>query len=542
MTSVKREARVLASLDTFLEGARSDLRLGRLSANAGLLRALLEHASFRELRLFCPSVAERSRLEGLLADWLPAPLRDRLSLRLQVELPEALGTGEIDLFHSAGWSRYLPGLARLRAAYAPRAFPLTGIVHSLNGPEMRERCRGFATAPFLACDALLCSSSAGREVVRRQLEASGGFAGRLEQVPLGVGEEFFRLPAKAAARQALGLGNEFVFLWLGRLSAPTKADLIPLLYAFQQVREEEREVRLLLAGGTEESSCAAFQAAIEELGLGDCAHLLRNPTDGDRAALYAACDAFVSPVDNHQETFGLSVVEAMAAGLPCLVSDWDGYKDLVDEGGSGYRIPTHWNRPAMRDTLLREVLEPDLAQLSLSQGVAVDLNVLASRMLELVREPGRARAMGERGRLRARELFHWKAVIARTETVWDELEATAQGLALPVLQPDPFEPWHVFAGYATGEIVPGQEVSLSRLGRGILAGKIPMPATWSDLGPLQDGKLLGALVQGLARDGASPFGALCSRVAGERRVPQDQVEAMVLWLLKQGILERSPTV
>lgn len=540
MTPVKREARVLASLDTFLEGASSDLRLGRLSANAGLLRALLEHATFRELRLFCPSVAERSRLEGLLSDWLPAPLRSRLRLHLQVELPQALRTGEIDLFHSAGWSRYLPGLARLRAACSPRAVPLTGIVHSLNGPEMRSRCRGFAAAPFLPCDALLCSSSAGREVVRRQLEASGGYAGRLEQVPLGIGDEFFQLPGKRAARQALGLGSEFVFLWLGRLSAPTKADLVPLLYAFRQVREAEPGVRLLLAGGAEESSCAAFQACIEELGLADCAHLLRNPTDGDRAALYAACDAFVSPVDNHQETFGLSVVEAMAAGLPCLVSDWDGYKDLIDEGGSGYRIPTYWNRPAMRDTLLRGVLEPDLAQLSLSQGVAVDLKVLVERMLGLVREPARAQAMGEAARARALEFFSWKAVIARTEAVWDELEATAKGLALPALEADPFEPWNVFAGYATGEIAAGQDLSVSRLGREILAGKVPMPATWSDLGPLQDGALMDALVLGLARDGTVTFGALCTRVAQERKQPQDEVESMVLWLLKQGILERLP--
>ena len=44
--------------------------------------------------------------------------------------------------------------------------------------------------------------------------------------------------------------------------------------------------------------------------------------------------------DNIQETFGLTPVEAMAAGLPCVVSDWNGYKDTVADGETGFRIPT----------------------------------------------------------------------------------------------------------------------------------------------------------------------------------------------------------
>ncbi len=63
-------------------------------------------------------------------------------------------------------------------------------------------------------------------------------------------------------------------------------------------------------------------------------------SERDKAGLYGAADVFLSLSDNIQETFGLTVVEALAAGLPVVASDWDGYKALVRDGISGYLVPT----------------------------------------------------------------------------------------------------------------------------------------------------------------------------------------------------------
>ena len=60
----------------------------------------------------------------------------------------------------------------------------------------------------------------------------------------------------------------------------------------------------------------------------------------NRKLAWASADIFCSLSDNIQETFGISPVEAMAAGLPCVVSDWDGYKDTVRDGVDGILIPT----------------------------------------------------------------------------------------------------------------------------------------------------------------------------------------------------------
>ena len=55
---------------------------------------------------------------------------------------------------------------------------------------------------------------------------------------------------------------------------------------------------------------------------------------------WAAADIFLSLVDNPQETFGLAPVEAMAAGVPVVVSDWDGYRYTVTDGVEGFLIST----------------------------------------------------------------------------------------------------------------------------------------------------------------------------------------------------------
>src|SRR4029079_16664641 len=59
-----------------------------------------------------------------------------------------------------------------------------------------------------------------------------------------------------------------------------------------------------------------------------------------RFSIWSVADIFISFSDNIQETFGLTPIEAMAAGLPCVVTDWNGYRDTVRDGEDGFRIAT----------------------------------------------------------------------------------------------------------------------------------------------------------------------------------------------------------
>ena len=71
----------------------------------------------------------------------------------------------------------------------------------------------------------------------------------------------------------------------------------------------------------------------------------------NRETAWASADVFCSLSDNIQETFGIVPVEAMAAGLPVIVSDWDGYKDTVRDGIDGFRIPTIAAAPGLAGDL-----------------------------------------------------------------------------------------------------------------------------------------------------------------------------------------------
>src|SRR5690606_14648837 len=59
-----------------------------------------------------------------------------------------------------------------------------------------------------------------------------------------------------------------------------------------------------------------------------------------RREIWFASDIFTSLSDNIQETFGITPLEAMAAGLPVVVTDWDGYRETVRNGVDGFAVPT----------------------------------------------------------------------------------------------------------------------------------------------------------------------------------------------------------
>lgn len=539
--------RIFASADTFLESSQSSLRLGRLVANATFLEALLRHGPYDRFEFFYPTESEGKRLR----DWIGSlpdgrNLSSRVDLRSPFELPVRMARADWEVVHSGGWSRYLPALAWLRARFATRAFPLSGTIHSLNDPSMSAMLRRLREAPLAACDAVICTSTDGREAFRRQLESIHGpapFQGRLELAPLGVDDRYFEARDKVRARQKSALPSRArVALWMGRLSAATKADLHPLLYQWARiVREAGGEERILvLAGGGSEGDVRSLRATVAELGLERHVEIRPDVDDAEKFDLLAAADVFVSPVDNQQETFGISVVEAMAAGLPVVASRWDGYKDLVDDGITGVLVPVRWAPLPPEVAALRAILEPGIGQLAASQAVAVDPGALRVALATLLDDPSLSREMGEAGCRKARESYSWRAVVRRLSDLWLDLKREADGREVPgrTLGGDPeiLDASRVFGHYGEAEPTTDFVVSLSELGRSILDGRIPMPPTFGELMPISDGKLLTALVLELSGGGKRASDHIHDCAARTSTSPA-QARWLLHWLLKYGVLE-----
>ena len=226
------------------------------------------------------------------------------------------------------------------------------------------------------------------------------------------------------------------------------------------------------------ASQAPLQAAMEAGAAQFCPSVRSLFVDGrdpaNRRRCWAAADIFVSLSDNVQETFGLTPVEAMAAGLPCVVSDWNGYKETVRDGVDGFRIATWAPPPGAGDALSRareaETRIMDLACWAQAASTSVDLGQLADRLVTLVENEDLRKQMGAAGAARAKSVFDWPVVFAQHQALWGELDArrlAATGDELAALSGAPKvsaggdDFFRTFGHYPTHALGPETQVKLA---------------------------------------------------------------------------------
>src|SRR5262249_27889204 len=141
---------------------------------------------------------------------------------------------------------------------------------------------------------------------------------RMPVIPLGIDTAPYRITEKARAkeRKRLGIGpDDIAVLFMGRLSAHAKAHPIPMYLALQKAAQKTGKRLFLIPAAW--SGHEPIQAAFADAAKLYCpdVHVLHvdgRPAEA-RTGIWAAADLFTSLVDNVQETFGLTPVEAMAA-------------------------------------------------------------------------------------------------------------------------------------------------------------------------------------------------------------------------------------
>jgi hypothetical protein len=201
-----------------------------------------------------------------------------------------------------------------------------------------------------------------------------------------------------------------------------------------------------------------YQAAAERHAGGVGVHVLDGNDRELLGQLWAGADLFISLVDNIQETFGITPLEAMAAGLPVVVSDWDGYRSTVRDGVEGFLIPT-LGGPAtglgatMAQRHIMEVMSYQAYVGEVAQYTAVHVGRAADAIAALIRSPDLRRTMGAAGRERVRTALDWPVVARELRALTDELDAVRAAAADPVprFAPDPVrgDPFVDFAGFPT---------------------------------------------------------------------------------------------
>ncbi|MBP6506839.1 MAG: glycosyltransferase [Opitutaceae bacterium] len=207
------------------------------------------------------------------------------------------------------------------------------------------------------------------EAHTRFLTAYGVPAGRIFHVPHCVDNHRWASQTNRAGpearqlREKLGIPSHHnVILFAGKFETKKRPDL--LLSAFREANLTDTS--LLLVGGGPLS--ARLQAEAKEL---DHVHFLPFQNQLSLPYVFAISDLLVLPSEGPGETWGLVVNEAMAAGLPCIVSDHVGCREnLIVEGVTGWSFP-HGNANS-----LARCLQSAVATLQ-SQRPALDLAVRA---------------------------------------------------------------------------------------------------------------------------------------------------------------------
>ncbi len=530
-----------ASIFPFLEHGSAQLHIGRLVANHDFVKALLRYGTCDEYVFSGPSIENLRTFEQTVRRWaLPPERLAAIRCMPYAGFSQVLAREAIHVAHVGGWGYFMPGLHYLRQrACAP--FPITGVTFSLHGREVVDHAVRVSHAGMTDADAIFCISRDGREVMRRLLDGAAAITNRAWQgqllcLPLGIDDDLFDVRGdRVRCRQRLRIPDEaVVLLTLGRITPAQKMDLGPWLRTVARgiMPAAHVPIVVVLAGGASPADLRMVKEHVDAEGIADIVRVHANFPADQKADLLAAADVLVMPTDNTQETFGLSLIEAQAAGVPIVASHYDGYKDIVRDGIDGFLIETlGLEVDPLADWF--DVMDGNVAQIFQSQAVAIDLDALRDAVVRLVNDAGLRRTMGEAGRVRAAAEFRFSRIIARYEEAWDALaaRAAARPPSLPVASPWNLDPVTVFGHYPTRRLETCTEV----VATGSPADLLP----FSDVTTLVTPRLLATLLS-LAETPAS-VGLLRAEAAHDVPPTLDAarvVDAAVLWLLKYGLLRQ----
>jgi phosphatidylinositol alpha-mannosyltransferase len=213
---------------------------------------------------------------------------------------------------------------------------------------------------------------------------------RLQIVPNGIDVDRFSVPrARGSARRTM--------LFVGRLE-PRKG-FGDAVRAFEALARSLPNVDLLVVGS------GPGQDAIRHLApsLRDRVTMLGALPNESLPHHYAAADVFVAP-STGRESFGVVLLEAMAAGLPIVTSDIEGYREVVRHEREGLLVPP-------------------------SDPLAV-----AHAVSRLIGDDALARRLGDAGRIRARD-YAWTRVAGEVEAVYIAALGRQVALTAPVARP-----------------------------------------------------------------------------------------------------------
>ena len=272
-------------------------------------------------------------------------------------------SGDVDALHANYW---LSGIAGHRIKHT-LDLPLVSVFHTLarvkaDTGDAEPQRRIDAEAEVIRCsDVIIANSRAEADQLEHYYHAEPS---RVEVVSPGVDHAFFSPGNKRGARKALGLGNEPVLLFVGRIQ-PLKGAAV----AVEAVaRAHNHDAKLLIVGGASgaegNDEVRRVHALVDELHVRDRVVFIPPQPHHVLSTYYRAADAVLVP--SRSESFGLVALEAAACGTPVVAAAVGGLLTLVEDGRTGYLIDSH--QPRDYTAAIDRILGDDALRQALSAG------------------------------------------------------------------------------------------------------------------------------------------------------------------------------
>ena len=471
MTDPTRNAAIWYAEDGYDPDAKG--MNGRRVAGASFLKGFFRHADVSE---FVSLSQGRKGAESFARKLKADTTRDIPHRAALIGAPLRMAPVETLYFPAPNyaaecWKRQHFGMA---------AYAICGITHTTATRAVMQGFHELRTAPQAPWDAVICTSKAVQAASLRNIElADEHLRQRFGQlpprplmpvIPLGINCDDFAHDAKARTRvrkRMAWTADDIVVATLSRLLPYGKFDPAPLFIALERAQAQLPKGKRLhfVACGiyADDYSQKAFEDSAKAL-MPSVSYTHLDGADAKlRTETLSGADIFTFPIDNIQETFGLAPIEAMAAGLPVITSDWDGMRDTVTED-VGIRVPTqtlgpHHTRP---EAWRYHHGGLSYAQYSnnLSAMTEINLPALTEAIVTLASDKTKRQAMGKAGQKRALEVYDWANIIPQMQDLWAEQSAMRRAhaeAAQNAPRPNPVAPapTDLFQSYPSEIAAPG---------------------------------------------------------------------------------------
>jgi glycosyltransferase involved in cell wall biosynthesis len=447
-----------------IEGEGRDL-VGRRSSGQSFLGGYLDHAADGDVQVLTQKKSDIEAFHAIARDMGSESPIDGLTLR---------GKDDFTRFGTV----FFPGPGYLDAAWRRQQFDvlacsLVGVTHTVSTKRVMDRLFHLMLQPIMPWDAIICTSRAVKSVVQTQMDQQVAYitsrfgaahvqTPQLPVIPLGIhADDFAHKPdARAAMRGTHGASDDTVVVMsMGRLTVVEKANPVPLFIALEEIAQATgKDIQLWMVGWASTpdehrmhvDGAKAFCPSVT-------VHVIDGRDAEVRRDIWSGADVFTLPVDNIQETFGLVPVEAMAAGLPVVMPDWDGFRDTVIHGETGFLIPTMMaGAGGIGRDLARRFADGTDGYLQylmmIEQQTVIDMRAYVAALTDLITNPDLRKRMGQAGVRHVKAHLDWKAVMPQYQGLADalaDMRAGADQQRPKITNPTEIDPFALYSSYPT---------------------------------------------------------------------------------------------